>query len=80
MKKTVVFEFPDDFQFPEKCGDKCSGCPFCVVDDCENMCSITGDSPFGILRLEHLKGKIKHPAHPDCPFYDGSDTVNYDEC
>lgn len=78
MKKTVVFEFPDDFKFPEKCGDKCSACPFCFVDDCEKMCFITRDSPFDFLRMGYLTGKIKHPAHPDCPFYGGSDTVSYD--
>ena len=45
MKKTVIFEFPNDFRFPEKWGfPQCDGCPFDISMDDEPLCFLTGDS------------------------------------
>lgn len=77
MKKTVVFEFPDDFEFPPEFSNnicyKSKGryepaivCPFYVSsDEYESYCMLTGG--------EEGDGKV-------CPFYGGIDTVNYDGC
>lgn len=71
MKKTVVFEFQDDFKFPEKfLEEKCCGCPLCASDgEGGEMCFITGEGDYPLL-----------PSKKKCPFYGGVDTINYDEC
>lgn len=77
MKKTVVFDFPDDFEFPpeftEKICCKSEGwrtpdvvCPFYISnDDYYPYCMLTGGG--------EEEGKT-------CPFYGGVDIVNYDDC
>lgn len=65
MEKTVVFEFQDDFEFPEKFTEKkCNAifrCPFYQYDDygCFSHCFLIGD-------------------YDPCPFYDGADITVYD--
>lgn len=75
MKKTVVFEFPDDFEFPPEFTDKVCClpkgskpvvfCPFYASDEYGPYCMLTGEGE-GV-------GK-------PCPFYHGASTVNYNEC
>lgn len=70
MKKNVIFEFPDDFEFPEKFSEYggCKNCPFFQMHDWDEWCFLTGDG-------DDTKGEErKH-----CPFYGGADTVNFDE-
>lgn len=70
MKKTVIFEFQDDFQFPEFFEDmgkaRCLKCPlYCRDDEGDEWCFLQGYED----RAPCMK----------CPFYGGADTVNYDE-
>lgn len=75
MKKTVVFDFPDDFEFPpEFIGEVCClpkgskpvvFCPFYAPDEYRPYCMLTGG--------EEGDGKA-------CPFYHGASTVNYNDC
>ncbi len=66
MKKTVIYEFPDDFKFPEHWGSAaCGGCPFDAPVNDEPFCLLTGDDDYEI-------------KHPKCPFFDGAETVNCD--
>lgn len=60
MKRTVILNFAEDFQFPEKCDYKyCNLCPFFQADNEDNnydYCSASDDDT--------------------CPFYDkGEDEV-----
>lgn len=68
MKKTVVFEFPDDFEFPERfLEEKCMGCPLYESDgEGGEMCFITGEGDYPLS-----------PSKKKCPFFDGDDSVNY---
>ena len=47
MKRTVILNFPDDFQFPKKCDYKrCNSCPFFQTDNEDNdydYCSASDD-------------------------------------
>lgn len=37
MKRTVILNFPEDFQFPKKCNFKyCNPCPFFQADNEDN--------------------------------------------
>lgn len=66
MKKTVVFEFPDNFEFPQYPDDKaCFRCPLLCGDtyELDQHCFVTGC---------YTDEKEKDP----CPFYGGADTVN----
>lgn len=98
MKKTVIFDFPDDFKFPEYFGQKntvrvekvrlettgelfsrretpestCGECPFCVAGGGygeESECFLTGD-------MEDEKEEKRRK----CPFHDGANAVNYNDC
>lgn len=61
MKKTVVFSFPDKFEFPEYCGDGfCCECPLCVFepmyeDEPRRYCLLTNAD------AEYCTKKIKCP-------------------
>lgn len=79
-KKTVIFEFPNDFRFPEKWGfPQCDGCPFDISMDDEPLCFLTGDSDCWPSVYDKSKGGFVRLPHPNCPFYGGADTVNYDD-
>ena len=70
MKKTVVFEFPDDFQFPEHFEEinpaRCRICPLhCNDEGRSEWCLLTGDND-GTPISDRVK----------CPFHDESDNVN----
>lgn len=96
MKKTVVFEFPDDFKFPEYFGQRvgqdsavhpwirarsmCERCPFDSSVDDEPMCFLTGDCEYGPSEFDRAVGEMVYLPHPQCPFYNGADTVNYNDC
>ena len=81
MKKTVIFEFSDDFQFTEKWDrKKCAECPFDISMDDEPLCLLTGDSEHGPAMYDKGKGRIVHLPHPQCPFYGGAETVSCDGC
>ena len=81
MEKKVIFNFPDDFKFPERWGNrKCTGCPFDTSIDDEPLCFLTGDCEYGPCKFDRTTGKIVYLPHPKCPFYNGADTVNYDDC
>lgn len=47
MKRKIILNFPDDFQFPEKCNYKiCNRCPFFQADAENNdydYCSASND-------------------------------------
>lgn len=82
MKKTVVFEFKDDFKFPEKysCGN-CTGCPFdTIAGDDEPTCFLTGDCEIGKEEWDKERGRFIYLPHPQCPFYGGADHVSYNDC
>lgn len=66
MKKTVIFNIPDDFVFPEKFEEEiCLKCPLWTMNAIEEvMCFLTGDSYPGII---------------PCPFFHGADTIVYKE-
>lgn len=68
MKKTVVFEFPDDFKFPKRFTDEgCKGCPLKTEDgQGDVMCFITEEGDYPLL-----------PSKLECPFYDGAESVNF---
>lgn len=62
MKKTIIVEFPDGFEFPEmadmdKACSKCYKCPLMVEDDRSEYCFVTNE----------------HDAA--CPFFGGTDTA-----
>lgn len=65
MKKTVVFEFPDDFKFPEHFDSVYAGCPecplFCRDDEGDEWCFLIG---------------YTGPMNGACPFYSGKETIN----
>lgn len=70
MKKTVIFDFPDNFEFPEHFEEmkpcRCVKCPFYCNDNYGEECFLTGDND-GTPVYDRVK----------CPFYDGEDTVNF---
>lgn len=62
MRKTVIFEFPDDFEFP-KVGDgyywagKCQACPCAAENERAFYCLLTDD------------------VDAPCPFYGNSEAI-----
>lgn len=67
MKKTVIFEFQDDFVSPEHFQyKKCDKCVFCETDAYESWCFMTGDGDDN--PSENAK---------ECPFYRGEEIVNF---
>lgn len=91
MKKSVVFEFPDDFHFPEYFGQKNT------TYEENTLCGLSGkvceivnipsstcvECPFYVPVDEYgpfcmLTGGDDVSKRP-CPFYGGADTVNYNE-
>ncbi len=64
MKKTVVFEVPDDFKFPEHWGAGCFGCLFDVSVDDESYCLLTGDDRYKMEHPNAIIGDIG-AAHGD---------------
>lgn len=69
MKKTVIVEFPDGFEFPEKLDSdsctysKCITCPFCYSDGWNGYCNLNDD----------WDATEKNERKP-CPFYGGNDS------
>lgn len=58
MKRTVIFNFPDDFEFPEEFNhEHCEQCPFYLVDD----------------ELEELDCCFAIAGDYACPFYGKSE-------
>lgn len=70
MKKTVIFDFPDDFIFPKTFKvDVCMGCSLWgLKSDEEPCCFLTGDADYPLT-----------PSSIPCPFSGGAETVVYDE-
>lgn len=65
MKRCVIFDFQEDFKFPEQYGDNvCEECPLNCYDDMDAYCFVTGDSPW-------------KTEHEQCPFYSGSVYVDF---
>lgn len=67
MKKTVVFDFSDDFVFPEHFENidqaRCTDCPlFCRCDEGDEWC--------------FLIGYCETTENSNCPFYGGENTIN----
>lgn len=90
MKKTVVFEFPDDFQFPEYFGQKNTtreekdiGVHTGTVYNVRNVPTSTCfNCPFYISDDDGAWCMItggEEGHHAKCPFYGGADTVNYND-
>lgn len=69
MKKTIIFDFPEDFKFPRYFDEySCKGCPFVTNSSVEDwMCFLT------------LDGDPVQDKKVECPFYSGKNTVNWDE-
>lgn len=68
MKKTVVFDFPEDFQFPDRFENvdlaRCTECPlFCRDDEGDEWCFLLGYS--------------ETTYESRCPFRDEADIVAY---
>lgn len=66
MKKAVIFDFPEDFLFPENFNEEtCIRCPLCTFNAIEEMaCFLTGET---------------YPSIILCPFCGGSEAIIYDE-
>lgn len=90
MKKIVVFEFPDDFNFPEYFGqrnatrkEKDIGVHTGTVYSTKNlMTSTCFDCPFYTSDCDGAWCMItggEKGHHEKCPFYGGADTVNYND-
>lgn len=70
MKKSVVFDFPDDFMFPQYFRAGTFGSP----SPCDECYFIAGDEdPYCFLTGDNERGKRREK----CPFCEGEDTVNY---
>lgn len=95
MKKTVIFEFPDDFKFPKHFGEKntarveeihlkTTGELFSRLEIPESYCNhcpfnVSEDGEAGCF----LTGDVEFESrgsYKQCPFYGGAETVNYDDC
>lgn len=75
MKKTVVFEFPDNFKFPENFdsgvygyGGKCVSCPFRITTR-----EAHGQEP------PNVECFLLHSTYDKCPFFGGEDTIDLEE-
>lgn len=83
MKRTVIFNFPDNFKFPEYYGqdnmlktiEDCGieyGAPWSACDECPLQ---TDGYAAHCFLLGHKN--CNSYQKPKCPFYDGKETVNY---
>ena len=70
MTRTVVFNFSDDFKFPERFSDEaCSGCDLKTYDgEGGDMCFLTQEGDYPRL-----------PSKIQCPFFGGKMSVILDE-